>query len=159
MALDLRTRRDRPAGLLLLVVLQIICVGFFLWDVSADWRELGRAAATDWHVHVELGAALSLAAGIAVEVRVLVRLLRRKAHLERAVSVASAAMHNIVEAHFVLWDLTPAEAGHRDVPRQGARHRGNRAAARQRRGHRRNPTSARYTASRAPAGAASCSAS
>nr|WP_281168869.1 helix-turn-helix transcriptional regulator [Salipiger mucosus] len=37
------------------------------------------------------------------------RLLRRKAHLERQLSLAAGAFHEIAEAQFRQWRLTPSE--------------------------------------------------
>jgi DNA-binding CsgD family transcriptional regulator len=44
------------------------------------------------------------------EVRVLLRLLARKAHLERQVSMAASALHDVIDAHFRDWGLTASEA-------------------------------------------------
>jgi DNA-binding CsgD family transcriptional regulator len=52
----------------------------------------------------------SLVAAIVIETRWLLWLLRRKAHLERSVSVARSAVQDVIEQHFVQWGLTPAEA-------------------------------------------------
>ena len=52
---------------------------------------------------------MTLAAAIAFEVVYLLSILRRKARLERSVSIASGALHAVIEAHFRNWGLTPAE--------------------------------------------------
>jgi len=49
-------------------------------------------------------------AGVAFEGSYLVRLLRRQAHAERALSAASGALHEVMEGYFEDWRLTPAEA-------------------------------------------------
>jgi DNA-binding CsgD family transcriptional regulator len=41
---------------------------------------------------------------------VLLRLLARKAHLERQVSMAASALHDVIDAHFRDWGLTASEA-------------------------------------------------
>jgi len=51
----------------------------------------------------------SLCAAIVFETRYLMSLLRRKAHLEQSASIANAAIHDVIEAHFEMWKLTPAE--------------------------------------------------
>jgi DNA-binding CsgD family transcriptional regulator len=109
-------RPERPessvTGLLILIVAQSACAAFFLADAIADLRALGLAAFGNWHLAVETVAALGLAAAVAVEVRMVLRLLRRQAHLARSVSIASGALHDVIDAHFDAWALTPAE---RDV--------------------------------------------
>ena len=110
MAATLEGRQSLPLGLVLLIAVQVVCAVFFFGDVAADYREMGFGVATEWHLVMELLATVSLCAAIVVEVRYVVRLLRRKAHLERSVSVAAAAMQDIIDAHFETWGLTPAEA-------------------------------------------------
>ena len=109
MALDLRGRGSRPWGLVALVAVQAFCAVFFFSDVLNDWREMGPSFATEWHVSVEFVATLALCAAIFFETRYILHLLRRKEHLERSVSIASAAMRDVIEAHFEAWRLTPAE--------------------------------------------------
>ncbi|SER45646.1 regulatory protein, luxR family [Tranquillimonas rosea] len=108
-AINLPHADARPYGLALLILAQVVCAGFFLWDVAEDW-----AMSTDplWHLSTEMGATLALAAAIIFETRSVLRLLERKAHLERSASVAAKAMTEVIEAHFDAWSLTPSE---RDV--------------------------------------------
>lgn len=101
-----------PYGLILLVLVQILCALFFAADIIADFRETADLTTTRWHLYVETIATLSLCAAIVFETRFILMLLRRKAHLEHSVSIASSAMHDVIEAHFDLWHLTPSE---RDV--------------------------------------------
>jgi len=105
----LRSRPELPYALLILLALQVFCAGFFVIDVVADFLETGRMVA-DGHLYVETLAAVSLVAAIVIETRWLLWLLRRKAHLERSVSVARSAVQDVIEQHFVQWGLTPAEA-------------------------------------------------
>ena len=107
--LKLHVHQRPPYGLILLVAVQIGCVVFFLSDVIDEYRETGVRAEALWHPSVELIATLSLCAAIAFELRFVLRLLRRQAHLERSVSIASSAMHDVIEAHFEAWGLTPSE--------------------------------------------------
>ncbi len=109
MTVKLETDERLPRWLVVLVAAQVFCAVFFIADVVGDWRDMG-AAAVDWHLSLELVATLSLCLAIAFEVPFVLRLLRRKAHLERNVSVARAAMHDVIEAHFDAWRLTPTEA-------------------------------------------------
>jgi DNA-binding CsgD family transcriptional regulator len=94
-----------------LIAVQVFCAAFFVSDVIADLPEAGTNDPA-WHLAVEALAAFTLCVAILMEARYIGWLLRRKAHLERSVSVASAAMHDVIEAHFDGWKLTPAE---RDV--------------------------------------------
>jgi len=108
------TRRfsDRPGILIGLIAVQTLCAAFFLWDVIADMQYLGTSARTDLHVLIESMAALALASAIAVEVRFLLAVVARNAHLENQVQVAAGAFHDIMLARFDDWGLTPSE---RDV--------------------------------------------
>ncbi len=93
-----------------LIAVQSLCAAFFLWDVLADIRPYGIRSLANVHIATETLAALALISAIVFETRYLMRLLRRKAHLEDQVSIAAGAFHEIVLAHFDRWDLTPAEA-------------------------------------------------
>ncbi len=114
------TRRDETvtgarregAGLVALIPVQAFCAVFFLSDAISDFADVGRYALSDWHLILETVAALGLVVGIVFEFRYLLRLLRRKAHMERGLSIAAGALHDVMEAHFDRWNLTPAE---RDV--------------------------------------------
>lgn len=102
----------KPVSLLVLIVAQTLCAAFFLWDVVIDGFELGFTAFFTSHFVIELLAVLALIAGVAFETRYLFALLRRKAHLEEQLGLAAGAFHDIVEARFDAWSLTPSE---RDV--------------------------------------------
>ena len=92
-----------------LVVVQTFCAIFFLGDVVTDLGTNDVNDTTDWHLYIEVLAALSLCAAIFVEIQYLLWLFRRKTQLEHSVSIASAAIHEVIETHFELWKLTPAE--------------------------------------------------
>jgi DNA-binding CsgD family transcriptional regulator len=98
-----------PYALGLLMAVQIICTAFFIGDVINDFQEVGWQIAADRHLYIELGITISLCAAVAIEMRYLMWLLRRHAHLERSASIANAAIHDVIEAHFEMWKLTPAE--------------------------------------------------
>ena len=102
--------RQRGAALALLMLVQGFCAVFFLGDLASDIRDGGGTALADWHIWLEMLANLGLWAGIAIEAQVLLRLLRRQAHAERALSAASGALHEIMEGWFADWRLTPSEA-------------------------------------------------
>lgn len=107
-----RPLSDQPAVILVLIVLQSLCAAYFLWDVVRDGLVVLVTGMPDTHLVLEGIAVLALIAGIAFETSVLLRLLRRKAHLERQVNLAASAFHEVIEEHFAAWSLTTAE---RDV--------------------------------------------
>lgn len=102
----------KPVSLLVLIVAQTLCAAFFLWDVIVDGFDMGLTAFVSSHFIVEFLAVLALIAGVIFETRYLSTLLRRKAHLEEQLGLAAGAFHDIVEARFDAWSLTPSE---RDV--------------------------------------------
>ncbi|NHQ72970.1 helix-turn-helix domain-containing protein [Roseovarius gahaiensis] len=104
-----QTHPDRPGALIFLIAVQALCAGFFLWDVLEDTRPDGLRALINLHIAIEALAAFGLIVAVVFETRYLMRLLRRKAHLEQQVSVAAGAFHDIMQAHFRTWGLTPAE--------------------------------------------------
>lgn len=97
-------------ALVILIVLQSFCAAFFLGDVIFDILEHGSEALVDSHIGLELLANIGLIAGIVIEVRILIDLLRRQAHAERTLSTASGALHEVIEAYFTDWGLTASEA-------------------------------------------------
>jgi DNA-binding CsgD family transcriptional regulator len=102
-------------GLIVLIVAQVFCALFFGADVLADYLIRGTeqgGGEPQWHLAVEFVATLSLWAAIVFEVRYIRGLLRRKAQLERSVSIASSAMQDVIDAFMTEWSLTAAE---RDV--------------------------------------------
>lgn len=102
----------RPGPLLALIAVQALCTAFFLWDVLEDLRATGLVFFRTIHHSIEAVAALSLILALVFELRYLLALLRRKAHLEDQISIAAGAFHDILGDHFTRWGLTPAE---RDV--------------------------------------------
>ncbi|MAU51230.1 MAG: helix-turn-helix transcriptional regulator [Roseovarius sp.] len=105
-----RSKEDNIPLLMGLIAVQSLCAAFFLWDVLNDIGPDGLRALANLHIAIEALAALALVSAIVFETRYLMRLLRRKAHLEDQVSIAAGAFHEIVLAHFDRWGLTPAEA-------------------------------------------------
>lgn len=97
-----------PLGLFGLIVVQFFCAVFFIGDVVADYRAMGGFMG-GVHFWFEVFAALSLLVTIAFEVRILMRMLRRAAHLQGRLDVAKAAVYDVIEAQFLAWQLSPAE--------------------------------------------------
>ncbi|MDV4144503.1 helix-turn-helix transcriptional regulator [Shimia sp. FJ5] len=105
----LTPKSKTPKGVLLLIAAQIICAVFFLSDVIDDFRGYGVTALYDTHILIESASAVLLWMAILFEIRLFFGLLRRTAHLESSLSIAQAAMHDVIEAHFESWGLTPSE--------------------------------------------------
>lgn len=100
---------SRQIGLTALILFQSICVFFFIADVIEDIQAEGWASVRGAHTMPELGATIGLVLGVAFEIRYLLRLLRRQAQLERQMSVATGALHEMMENYFRNWKLTPSE--------------------------------------------------
>lgn len=105
-------RAGRAAFLSVLLAVQSLAATFFLIDIAEDiggWQLLPSA---DLHYAIELGAVVTLVAGIgltAVEMR---RVMARQARMEQQLRIAAGAFQELLEEHFTEWRLTPAE---RDV--------------------------------------------
>ncbi|WP_420394942.1 helix-turn-helix transcriptional regulator [Nioella sp.] len=107
-----RPYSEQPAIVIALIAAQTLCAAFFLWDVITDAMRNAANGPVEQFLVLESAATLALIAGIVFEIRVLMRLLQRKAHLERQVSLAARAFHDVIEERFTEWSLTAAE---RDV--------------------------------------------
>jgi DNA-binding CsgD family transcriptional regulator len=95
-----------------LLIVQLVCTGFFLADVIADF--LGWKGLIDGIDHHRLEAVIVIALGLStaltvVEIR---RMLQRHGKVEAQLKAASGAFFELLEAHFEAWSLTPSE---RDV--------------------------------------------
>ncbi|HVG47750.1 MAG TPA: helix-turn-helix transcriptional regulator, partial [Rubellimicrobium sp.] len=101
-------RPTRSLVLAGLIAVQVLCAAFFLWDATEDWLLLGGGS-IGLHLGVEALATLSLILAIGLEMGLLVRLLRREAHMIRSLSAASLALHEVIDGYFAAWRLTPAE--------------------------------------------------
>ncbi|MDI3337256.1 LuxR C-terminal-related transcriptional regulator [Defluviimonas aestuarii] len=102
--------RTKGAAIVLLMLVQGFCAAFFLGDLIIDFYEEPKAELLRPHFAMEVLANLGLVAGVVFEGAYLMRLLRRQAHADRALSVASGALHEVMEGYFEEWRLTPAEA-------------------------------------------------
>ncbi|MYM54355.1 helix-turn-helix transcriptional regulator [Rhodobacteraceae bacterium GS-10] len=75
-----------------------------------DMVEFGVGASfVNRHLIIELLAALTLILSVGVEIRTLVRLLRRQDQLVRGLQIASGALHDLMQAYYDSWGLTPSE--------------------------------------------------
>lgn len=99
-----------PTALIALMAVQLACAVFFVTDAVQDYLEEGGVESLDWHLGIETVATLSLLIAIAFEARFLQRLLHRKARLEQGLARASAEVHDVIQAQFEEWRLSPAES-------------------------------------------------
>lgn len=100
---------DKPLGLYALIAVQSLCAAFFITDVFEDGSSLGWVNFLSSHFVIEMIAAVSLIAAVVIEVRFVMSLLRRKARLEKQVSLSAQAFQEVIEDFFDQWQLTPAE--------------------------------------------------
>jgi len=107
-----RTDPAKPIVLIALIVVQSICAAIFLGDIVADILMPDAMETEGRHAFLEAIATFGLIAAIVVEGRILMWLLRRKAHLEHSLRSAQGAIQEVIDAEFTAWNLTPAE---RDV--------------------------------------------
>lgn len=100
----------KGAVIVALMMAQAACAGYFLYDVIADYfsNEYGGPFAP--HLLIEAAANLVLVGAIVLEAAYLRGVLRRQAHVDRVVSVASGALRDAMHAYFEDWRLTQAEA-------------------------------------------------
>ncbi len=96
-------------ALVLLILVQSLCAIFFLNDAILDYQKTWPLTFPSFYLLMEGVAALVLMAGVAFEVRYLMQMLRRQAHMARALTIASGALHELIEGYFHDWGLTPAE--------------------------------------------------
>jgi DNA-binding NarL/FixJ family response regulator len=104
MAEGLKPAPDRSKPLAALIFFQGLCALYFIYDVLRDVRE-----ADSLHLLPEIAATVGLVIGIAVEVRVLMNMLRRQQHMEKSLGVAAGALAELMEDYFNNWGLTPSE--------------------------------------------------
>lgn len=104
-----KARPTQATGLAVLIAVQGASAAFFVADWLGDAAVAG-AQPVSLHSLAELVATLSLVVAIGVEANVLVRLLRREAHMVRSLSAAARGLNDLMEEMFATWRLTPAEA-------------------------------------------------
>ena len=97
----------RPVWLVLLILFQVLCAAFFVFDVIADFEE---GEMSFLHLLPEMAATAGLVVGLVFEVRTLTALLRKQAHMEKSLGVAAGALAELMEEYFRQWALTPSEA-------------------------------------------------
>lgn len=100
--------KRKGGWLVLLILAQSLATVFFITDAFADYWDKGVLKITV-HLLIETLAALTMAASVVFEVFYLGQMLRRQARMERGLSVASGALHELIESYFQTWRLTPSE--------------------------------------------------
>jgi len=95
----------------MLALAGLFMVGSASTHVALDSTQDPSAYLWKHLVNLALGF-VGLIAAIVVEVRILMWLLRRKAHLEQSLKSAQGAIQEVIDTEFSAWNLTPAE---RDV--------------------------------------------
>ncbi len=93
--------------LVALILFQMLCTLFFIFDVVEDFNE-GDALLL--HLVPEVAATLGLILGIIFEIIALRYFLGREADMRRGLSVAAGALADVMEGYFQTWGLTPAES-------------------------------------------------
>jgi DNA-binding NarL/FixJ family response regulator len=99
----------RITALWALMLLQGLCVAFFVWDAISDASGVVARRETMAGQAFESAVVAALLFGLvfsAVEIR---RILRRQRLVEQQLQIASGAFAEILEAHFGEWALTPSE--------------------------------------------------
>lgn len=99
-----------PAAILMLILVQVICVGFFVGDIVSELIFENDSEDSIWEV--ETIATLALVLAIVLEIRVLRNILNRNASLEDKTRRAAMAFQDALGIYFDRWGLTPTE---RDV--------------------------------------------
>ncbi len=100
-------------AILALLVVQIVCAVFFLYDILSTLSG-APLPPVNWQLYefIQIAAALGLVFGAVLNGWVLRQSMRRAAHIESQLRVASGAFMDLLEEKFHSWALTPAE---RDV--------------------------------------------
>ena len=101
---------NRETALAMLMILQAICATLFIIDIIAALSHLPVGEKVTAELWIELFANVGFILAIAVEGVFLTRLLRQQVRAEMALSAASGALHDLMQAYFSQWGLTAAEA-------------------------------------------------
>lgn len=104
---------NNRAVLILILLVQILCGGFFVAEILISVLGL-PVGPFNWTLHevIQVGAAVGLLAGTVLGILALRSAQARSAKAEEALRQARAAFRDVLEERFTDWELTPAE---RDV--------------------------------------------
>lgn len=102
------TKSSRTVFLTGLIVAQAMCATFFLYDVVKDILE-GHSASV-FYLFMESLATVTLIAAAVMEARELRTLVAERTLNARSMTIARGKIQSVIDAYFVDWQLTPAEA-------------------------------------------------
>jgi DNA-binding CsgD family transcriptional regulator len=104
-------KRAVPIAVVLLV--QVLCAGFFTWDIVASVLGI-QTTPISWELRelMEIGAAAGLVLGVVLGALLLRRALVERNRAEARLRRASGAFMDLLQERFEAWGLTPSE---RDV--------------------------------------------
>ena len=108
-----RLTEFNPATIALVVLIQVICVGVFTYEILISVVGF-QVEPISWQIHefIEIAAAIGLLVGLIMGAQVLRQSAQRTRRAEDALRSASGAFMDVLEEKFGDWGLTPAE---RDV--------------------------------------------
>lgn len=98
------------AMILLVMAVQFACAAFFIGFFVMDLTGL-RSTPSSYTLFelVQIAAGAGLVLSIVINVFLLRRVIRRSQAMEQGLMLARGAFHELLEAEFRRWDLTPAE--------------------------------------------------
>ncbi len=100
-------KENQARELVLLISVQAFCATFFFFDVISDL--LVNHLNIGIHLYLEVFASVILWISVYFEIAQLLRIMRRKIHLEAHYQQSQQTLHEIVEKNFASWKLSPAE--------------------------------------------------
>ncbi|WP_108258367.1 helix-turn-helix transcriptional regulator [Mangrovicoccus ximenensis] len=102
----------RAATLAAIILLQALCVVYFITDIVVDLTAGTAESREPVHMALETVASLAMCAGVAMLWMQLRSLLAELDALDRGIRMARGEVAQLVDAHFDRWTLTKSE---RDV--------------------------------------------
>lgn len=93
----------------LLMVVQILCSLYFVAELAVELRPMGWTGLAQFASWSEIGATTALILGLLFEGVVLRRMVQQQARMQQSLTVASAALSDLMASYFTLWGLTPTE--------------------------------------------------
>ena len=104
------SKRSLKLALIALILIQGLCVAFFLDDIINDIAEVERGDSLGTHLAMEITANIMLVIGVIFGARMLLQLTRRQARDAERLALASGALHQLLLSWFQKWGLTTSEA-------------------------------------------------
>jgi DNA-binding CsgD family transcriptional regulator len=105
------SRPSRRMALILaaLIGVQALCATFFLTDAISDYQATGFDLFSGWHLTIEALATVSIILAMVFETLELRRMLTLHTQMQRSLSVAAGALHEVMLGYFRDWGLTQSE--------------------------------------------------